>query len=327
MQKLRTLVRLRYGSQLYGTATPTSDTDYKSVHLPSDYGLLTVKPEEHVNNSTKGSGHNLGKNTAEDVDDESFALHKFFHMIRSGDMMAIEVLFAPLDWLEVSSPEWEYLVQNRHRLMNRDCKGFVGYCQRQAAKYSIKGERVSAVRAITEKLAEIIKVHGSEVKLGNFSEYWKRWVDTHDYTALENIPTPNGKDLWHLEVCDRKVPYTVSVQIAYEVLKRVLDGYGARALAAETAEGVDWKAVSHALRIGEQAVELLTTGFITFPRPNAAELLEVKLGQHDYHTITARLDTLLQEVEALSPKFVLPEKSDFGFMQDCLVRFYGQQVR
>jgi hypothetical protein len=42
---------------------------------------------------------------------------------------------------------------------------------------------------------------------------------------------------------------------------------------AETQEGVDWKALSHAVRVGTQALELLKTGHVTFPLPNAAHVV------------------------------------------------------
>lgn len=254
MKPVKTIVRLKYGSQLYGTATPTSDTDYKSVHLPSGEALLLTRPEHHLNNSTKKAGSNTAKNTAEDVDDESFALHKFFQMVENGDMMAIEALFAPLSWLDEATSEWGQIYAHRHDFLNRQCRGFVGYCQRQAAKYGVKGERLKAVDAVVWKLNELMQVHGATTKLGAFEDYWRRWAEVHDFTEIVNLPTPAGKDLFHLEVVDRKIPFTNTLKQAHEVFKAVLDGYGHRAHAAATSDGVDWKAVSHALRVGEQAV-------------------------------------------------------------------------
>ena len=40
--------------------------------------------------------------------------------------------------------------------------------------------------------------------------------------------------------------------------------------------------MSHAVRIGWQAVEYLETGEITFPSPNASHLLRIKQGELPY---------------------------------------------
>jgi len=73
---------------------------------------------------------------------------------------------------------------------------------------------------------------------------------------------------------------------------------------------VDWKSLSHAVRVYQQVIELLETGFITFPRKNAKFLLDVKKGHHDIEDIKKLLASLDDKVNALLEVSTLPEVSE-----------------
>jgi len=83
-------------------------------------------------------------------------------------------------------------------------------------------------------------------------------------------------------VCGKKMPFTSSIKSAREIAQRLVNDYGQRALQAERSEGIDWKALSHAVRVGREALELLHTGKITLPLPYAAEILAIKQGERIY---------------------------------------------
>ena len=100
-----------------------------------------------------------------------------------------------------------------------------------------------------------------------------------EHVAIVPIGQVDGSELPHLDVCNRKLSYSASIKSARDVIARLVDEYGHRALQAEQQQGVDWKALSHAVRVGTQALELLRTGQVTFPLPNAAHVLAIKLGQ------------------------------------------------
>ena len=53
------VVKMKFGSHLYGTATPKSDIDYKGVYLPSREEILLGKiPKCH----SYSSGNDMSKN-------------------------------------------------------------------------------------------------------------------------------------------------------------------------------------------------------------------------------------------------------------------------
>lgn len=86
---MNTIVRVLFGSNLYGTATPESDTDYKSVHIPNGRDIILQQVKGVI--ATNSKADTTRKNEAEDIDDESFSLHKYLHLVSQGDMMATEL--------------------------------------------------------------------------------------------------------------------------------------------------------------------------------------------------------------------------------------------
>ena len=323
MQPAKTLLRIQHGSHLYGTSTPTSDLDYKGVFLPSGRDILLQRVPKVID---KGTGDQHSKNTKDDVDDQSFPLQKFLHMVTTGDTVGTELLFAPDEFIVEMAPEWEMIRASKHLLLNKQCKGFVGYCQRQAAKYGIKGSRMAACRDIVSLLETAIDEWGSTVKLSAAAGLLETFCATHEFSEIVGIEDQFKKPIPHLEVVDRKVPFTVTIKAAYDIYSKVYANYGERARAAMDNEGIDWKAVSHAIRVAGQAKELLSTGHITFPRPDADFLLQVKRGELDYNHVAPILEQMVEEVDEASKTSPLPGKSDQAAIDELVLNLHNYQV-
>lgn len=323
MKPITTLVRVKHGSHLYGTSTPQSDQDFKSVHLPSGKGIIMQRAENVIDSRIKLS--DTIKNQAGDIDDQSYSLQKFLTMVSAGDTVGTEILFAPPEAIVYSTPEWDKIRSYAPHFINRKAKGFVGYCQRQAAKYGIKGSRMAAVKKLIDILKDMDRVHGDQAKLGSAISALKNFAQTEDHAEWVNIPNPNGTDNWHIKCCDRAMPMTSTIGNALGVYSKVYENYGDRARAAMTNEGIDWKAISHAVRVARQAIELLGTGTITFPRPDADELLRLKLGEVPYADVAPLLEDLVNEVNTMDS--TLPESSDQEFIEALIEGMYKGQTR
>lgn len=322
MKPVIPLVRIKHGPHLYGTSTPTSDQDFKGVHLPSGEAIILGRAENHIKRDVISKEN--GKNTADAID-ESFSVQKFFEMLMKGDTVATEILFAEPEW---QHPYWRHVQIFGKALLNRQCKGFVGYCVRQAAKYGIKGSRMAAVRAVLDILEDECQSGGHALKLETGS-VWARLEELaqrHEHVLFENIPNPDGSDNLHLVCYDRKMSQNVTVNAAWGVYHRVWENYGQRARDAMNNEGIDWKAMSHAVRVAGQAIELLDTGKITFPRPNARWLLDIKLGLIPYKVVSEQLEQLVAEVHAASERSQLPETSDHKLADRVVRDLYLEQV-
>lgn len=324
MKPVRQLIRVQHGSHLYGTSIPTSDTDYKGVHLPSGESIILGRAENVINRNVVSKIEGTAKNASDAIDEQSYSLQKFFDMLMKGDTVATEILFAPVP--EDADPLW-YEVQTVGKLLlNRQIKGFVGYCIRQAAKYGIKGSRMAAVKKLLDFLDSECQSGGHALKLGDIEHDLRTLSEGQEHMEWENIPSPNDTDLWHINCCDRKMPMTASVNAARDVYQKVWDNYGERARQAMANEGIDWKAMSHAVRVAQQAIELLRTGKITFPRPNADVLLKIKQGQVPYSEVSTQLETLVARVQHESETSTLPEKSNHKAADALVRRLYLEQV-
>jgi hypothetical protein len=123
------------------------------------------------------------------------------------------------------------------------------------------------------------------------------------------------------------MPYTATIKSAHEVMARLVKDYGSRSLAAEKNEGVDWKSLSHAVRIARQAKELLTTGEVIFPRTDAADILAMKLGERSYADVSEEIDRLLPEIEAAAAASTLPDEPDWAWIDDFVAGAHRQAIR
>lgn len=325
MTPARTLVRMQFGSHVYGTNVPTSDLDFKAVHIPAADDILLQRVRPSINTQKKKEPGE--KNGPEDVDFESFALQKFMAMLLEGQTVALSALFTPEQWIIESSPEWDEIRANRQRWLHRSVSAFAGYCRQQANKYGIRGSRVAASRAGLEWAERMIEAHGLRAKLRD------HWPEVEEFAArgLEHVAIVegehgDGQPVRFLEVCNRKVQEHATFKEAHAICKRVFDEYGHRALLAETNQGVDWKACMHAVRVAKEAEELLTRHTITYPRPEAELLLAIRKGELPYKQVAEMLEAGLDRLEECHRVSALPDQGDREAAENLVLRAYRQQI-
>ena len=73
------VVEMRFGSHLYGTATPQSDLDYKAVYLPDCRDILLQRVRSTlVLSPDKAAGQ---RNSPGDIDREIFSLQRYLELL------------------------------------------------------------------------------------------------------------------------------------------------------------------------------------------------------------------------------------------------------
>jgi len=80
--ELNLIVKMKFGSHLYGTVTEDSDQDYKGVFLPTKEQVLLGRIPKSYNYTTKTD--KVGKNAPSDVDYEAYSLHYFIELACQG---------------------------------------------------------------------------------------------------------------------------------------------------------------------------------------------------------------------------------------------------
>ena len=309
---MKTLFNCIHGSHLYGLNTETSDKDYKGIFLPSfeDCCLLRVKQSQR--NSTNNDN---SKNTLEDIDNEFWALQKFLDLCQTAQMPALDMLFTkPEHWFSTSDT-WEFIYNNRVKLLSKRFDGFLGYIERQVSKYGVKGSRVDAVR----KLLAVVGKADPKAKL---LEVWDLIPTNNEFIHLDFTYT-----IPQLVVCNRKLQATVLCGYAKDLLEKLLSNYGERALKAEQNEGVDWKAVSHAFRcayVVSGVCENPTDFYYPFEGETKEFLLKLKLGQFHFvkDSIAEQLQLVVDDCRDKLVSSQIPNQVDVEFWNNFIVETY-----
>ncbi len=320
---MKATVRMKFGSHLYGTDTPASDLDYKGVFVPAAADILLQRVKGSI--STKRPKAEREKNVAGEIDEESYSLQRYLALAAEGQTVALDMLFAPRSALEIWTLDWAWIQDNTHRLVTRKCASFIGYCRQQANKYGIKGSRVAAARAALELLSERMATRGTVAKLGEIEADIGALVLANEHMSAVDIEVP-GRTVRHWDVCGRKMPFTSSIKTARDIMQRLVDEYGHRALQAERQQGVDWKALSHAVRVGRQAIELLGTGRIEFPLAYCGHLVSIKLGEQPYQCVAEEIERLLVEVEQAAAVSSLRDEPDYAWIDATVSEVYRREI-
>jgi len=316
------VVKMEYGSHLYGLSTPQSDTDYKAIALPTAEQIIMQKADFDIKMST---GDQHGKNTNEDVDDEVMSLSKFLYQAMAGKNTAIDMLHAAPDQVMITSDIWKELQDKREMFYTKDMSSYVDYVQGQAAKYGVKGSRLAALKDAMDCLRTFTDaVEGAdEYRLADVSH----GLPIGEHAQIIETETKVGKQKFY-EICQRKFDFSNKLPYVLENMQKIYDGYGHRAKLAENNDGVDWKAVSHALRAGYQARAIYLHGGFSYPLAETDFILNVKKGKVDYKTgVQPAIEELVAEVNSLAKASTLPETSDKAYWENWLYQKHLQIIK
>ncbi len=317
------IVEIKFGSHLYGTDTPASDADFKGIYLPEARDIVLQQVKHNI--STSRPKREFEKNTKDDIDTETFSLMEFLRLLCEGQTVALDMLFAPESFQVFKGQEYnifQSIYENRRRLLSKGILSFIGYARKQASKYGIKGSRVRAVKDTIEFLntfdgTMLLKELPLDVFIARGDEFIK-YAQGLD---------PNGAIITYFEVCGRKFQMTNSVKYSLAVLNKIYNEYGHRAKLAQENDGIDWKALSHAVRVNFEGQELLRTGLITFPCPNRQLLLAIKTGKLPYKEVEFIIEEGLKELEAAQANSTLPDKPDVEWVDDFIYDVYSNIVK
>ena len=294
------IVKMKFGAHLYGTATLESDVDYKGIFMPSKHEVLLGRiPKSH----SRSTGEDRSRNTKDDIDIEIYSFHYFIKLACDGQTVAMDMLHAPEELILQSSHIWKEIVKNRDKFYTKNLKSFIDYARRQASKYGIKGSRINAALQVLE----LLKKEDPSKKMREVWDELPRVEHCYDIAS-----DPSG--MRQYQVCGKSFQESATIGYVIPIIEKFYNDYGRRAKLAAENKNIDWKAISHALRAAYQTREILTENNLVFPLKMAPFLLKVKQGKLDYFSeVVPVLESLMEEVEALSRQSTLPEKVDRKF--------------
>jgi hypothetical protein len=267
------------------------------------------------------------KNIPEDIDYDLFSPAKYCALVAHGHMIALEMFYAPHQFILQSSPLWREVKEFVPRILTKRAASFVGYCKTQANKYCIKGARVQTAIEFVELLKKAIERYGTTAKLGTIRDQLVEFAKLHEYFILAHQDSLSGTRSEYCEIGGKKALLTSSLKNAAGIFEKLLQEYGQRAQHAAMHEGIDWKALSHAVRIGYQAIEFFQNQHIEFPRPEAQHLVAIRQGLVSFQAVTEEIEQLLHDVEESSRCSSLPDTFDQRILDDFIEDLYGKQVK
>ena len=330
------LFELKFGSHLYGTNTPSSDTDLKAIYLPEARDIVLGRYQKTISTSRpKQTGE---RNNKDDIDMEVFSLDRYLKLLSEGQTVALDILFAPINMFTYVDKDLFYIFSNiysnREELICKDITAFFGYAKQQAAKYGLKGFRVAAFREALEFVSQFddhLKLCNIKVRFPLAKFVYKDPENSgelnNEYIKIIRKINPKGISEEFLEVAGKFYALNCNVKLVRQQLQEKFDEYGKRALLAEKNEGIDWKALSHAVRVNSQGVELLTTGSITFPRPDRELLVQIKTGQMLYKQVEEIILEGFQQLEEAKEKSKLRLKPNQEWIDNFVEHVYTDIVK
>jgi len=303
---MNVLFKTEYGSRLYGTNTPTSDTDWKVVYLPALDDLLVGK---RLSITSKSTGDDKSRNTSDDEDISFIPLQIFAKDFLAGQTYAIEVAFAYLSRYDSTGLFGYFVGELTSRFLTSNVKAMVGYALNQAQIYGVKGTRLATVEKFKEHLETLCADGFADEKL----DLVENWLSENTnkylfYTTYEN----HNEKLAAVSLLEKVYPFNITVGEAYNRVRKLEDKYGVRAQAAKQADGADWKAMSHALRILMQAIVLLEEHKLVFPLPAdaVAFLKSVKNGKVPFENVQTVLVNWMHDLDVAKENTTLPANTD-----------------
>jgi hypothetical protein len=310
------IARVVHGSRLFGTSDDESDVDVKSVWLPSSRDILLGRTDWTV-----FDGDQSRRNAPGDVDHEQHDLIRYLKLVASGHPVPVEMLFAP-DSAHEEEPHdiWRKLTELAPLIVPSSVSKFMGFIEEQSSSFGVGGARITAVRSAMEAL-DASKIRNPKASVRDVAQ---EAVEAAASPHVRIDVKPDGSRF--LLIAGRSTAFENKASVAHKLAWMLIESFDAKARKLAGGDRKNWKAVSHAIRIAEEALELSTCGSITLPRPNADELLAIKHGRVPVEDVAARIEYLIPAVGKAALTSPLNAVPDAEVMEDFVVEAYGSQV-
>lgn len=113
----------------------------------------------------------------------------------------------------------------------------------------------------------------------------------------------NKNDTSFIVIHDKLYQFEISMKEFQTRIESEVNKYGERAFQAMQNEGVDWKAVSHALRAIRQIEMLYEKGIIQYPLDCKDELISIKEGSKPWNEVEQLICEGIDKIKTISSKF------------------------
>lgn len=305
MSNYTTIVKTVHGSHLYGLNTPTSDLDQKQVFVIND-----------IRDVILGRGREATREQNEKLDLESMSLHKFFEGLSRGEMIAVDIIHTPEEFILEKDPVWNEIRTMRDQFYTKGMKSYMGYIKSQYFGFKQRVENLATLN----RIKSILEASDPNAVLG------KLW----DYLPIKKDFQIVEKDggMFYV-VMDHHFLITQKIRGVHTVICSMIENRFGKRIKNALVDGFDWKGLSHALRATYQLQDIYTEGDIVFPFTGDRRrfLLDVKTGQVPGEQVVEIIDERIEYVTQLSEQSDYPEKIPRTLWEDVLVEIILEKTK
>ena len=171
------------GSQAYGTATPTSDTDYAGVYIQTESDIYGTAYKEQINDS---------KN-----DTVFYEIKRFLQLTASNNPTILELLNTPEDCIIYKNPIFDLILERKDEFISKACaNSFGGYAIQQIKKARGQDKKQNWEK---EKVTRKDVLDFVYVIVGEKTIPWKQWNGGRfEEKFIGAVNVPNARDLYAL---------------------------------------------------------------------------------------------------------------------------------
>jgi predicted nucleotidyltransferase len=252
---------IKAGSHFFDLASPTSDTDYRGIYMPSLEEFYNGESKRKFFERKTLAGNKTGvKNTKEDTDMYLFSYTFFLDLLKRGDFNCMEMLHAPDDKILINSEEMQYLSIIRKTLLVNDISAFLGFIKREYRRYGVNINHYK----IQKEFADFLRPYLPHTKLEDIWSEIKEYAKDDPQIVFTTSLTGNNNRVPTLKIAQRMYQNTVKVDYVVKGIDSRLKKYGHRQKNMAKA-GVEFKGLYHALRLIYEANDLYDHGELKFP--------------------------------------------------------------
>lgn len=343
----RTIFLTKHGSHAYGTNLPTSDLDIRGVCIaPKRYYLGFLEGFEQVVQQDQ------------EPDLTIFEVRKFIDLAADGNPSILEILFTdPSDHLLVTEPMKLLLAEKDLFLTTAVKHRFSGYALSQLQRINLHYRWLNnpPERAPTRgefdlperTLVPADQLAAAESAIKKQMDYWS-WHDMEDLKPSQRQALKDeffrrlleitqwswakvddgvwkaaaqtlGFDTNFIHLLDRERQFKAKAREWAQYNEWKVKRNPDRAKLEEQF-GYDTKHGMHLVRLLRMCREILTTGKVLVRRPDADELLEIRRGGWDYHTLVSWAQQQDKELTELMKTSKLPHKPNRVRMNELCIQ-------
>lgn len=300
------ILKIRSGSHLYGTNTPDSDQDYLGIFLNTKDEILGLQNSEELTDNTVSKADN-GRNTKDAVDCKYYELRKFCRLAMNGNPTVLEILFVnPENILEITEEGKELLSLKSEFISQRIYDSFMGYAISQKKKAFIKAEHIEDLITLSKYLDTIEYNESTDVitsKGIGLLKHGMKWLDNGQFQC---------GDLKFNNILIKKLKFIVRERINKSSWRK--DGI--------LKYGMDYKFMSHNIRLMLEGMELITTGNIVFPLSYRDLIMQIKTAKMENYKIIQLMNEYEDKFHTFKDNINFPKSANFSKINEFIIKTY-----